>query len=129
MYRLSEEEEILCREIVDAAFKVHTQLGPGLLEKIYESCFCHELAKKDIDFKRQVKLHIHYDGIQFDEGLCLDVLVANKIICELKSVENVNAIWQAQLMTYLKLSRLHIGFIINFNVQYIKNGLRRYCIE
>jgi len=129
MYKLSEEEEVLCTEIVDAAFKVHSQLGPGLLERIYETCFCHELDKKDIGFKRQLKLPIHYDGIQFDEGLCLDVLVDGKIICELKSVEAVNNIWQAQLMSYLRLSGLHVGFIINFNVPLIKNGIRRYCIQ
>ncbi|MFZ4771438.1 MAG: GxxExxY protein, partial [Ferruginibacter sp.] len=75
MYILTEVEEFLCNQIVDCAYKVHNQLGPGLLEKIYEACFCHELNKKEIPFKRQIKLPIKYDGLEFDEGLQLDVLV------------------------------------------------------
>jgi GxxExxY protein len=129
MYTLNETEEFLCKEIMNAAYKMHSQLGPGLLEKIYEACLCHELDKKDIPFKRQVKLPIRYDGIDFDEGLQLDVLVDNKIICELKAVENINPLWQAQLISHLKLTGLHVGFIINFNVPIIKNGIRRYCIQ
>ena len=87
------------------------------------------MDKKDIPFKRQVKLPIRYDGIEFDEGLQLDVLVDNKIICELKAIENINPLWQAQLISHLKLTELHIGFIINFNVPIIKNGICRYCIQ
>jgi GxxExxY protein len=87
------------------------------------------LDKKEIPFKRQVKLPIKYDGIIFDEGLQLDVLIDNKIIVEFKAVELVNPIWQAQLISHLKLTKLKVGFIINFNTQLIKNGLRRYCIE
>lgn len=87
MYTLNEIEELLCTEIVDCAFKVHKQLGPGLLEKIYEACFCYELNKKGIPYKRQVKLPILYDGLEFDEGLQLDVMVDNRIICEIKAVE------------------------------------------
>ena len=129
MYILSETEEFLCKEIVDCAYKVHLELGPGLLEKIYETCFCYELNKKDIPYKRQIKLPILYDGVTFDEGLQLDVLVDNKIICEFKAVETMNALWQAQIMSHLKLTSLHVGFIINFNVPLIKNGLRRYSVE
>lgn len=128
MYTLTEVEQFLCTEIVDCAFKVHSQLGPGLLEEIYEACFCHELAKKDIPFKRQMKLPVKYDGLEFDEGLKLDVLVDNLIICEFKAVETVNPVWQAQLLSHLKLTALHVGFIINFNVPVIKNGIRRYCV-
>jgi GxxExxY protein len=84
------------------------------------------LDKKEIPFKRQVKLPIKYDGIIFDEGLQLDVLIDNKIIVEFKAVELVNPIWQAQLISHLKLTKLKVGFIINFNTQLIKNGLRRY---
>jgi GxxExxY protein len=129
MYTLTEVEQFLCTEVVDCAFKVHSQLGPGLLEKIYEACFCHELSKKDIPFKRQMKLPIKYDGLEFDEGLKLDVLVDNIIICEFKAVETVNPLWQAQLISHLKLTGLHVGFIINFNVSIIKNGIRRFCVE
>jgi GxxExxY protein len=89
MYYLNEVEDFLCKEIVDCAYKVHSGLGPGLLEKIYEACFCHELSKKEIPFKRQMKLPIKYDGILFDEGLQLDVLVDNLIICEFKAVETI----------------------------------------
>jgi GxxExxY protein len=129
MYVLTEIEEFLCKEIVDCAYKVHSQLGPGLLEKIYEVCFCHELNKKEIPYKRQVKLPIKYDGFEFDEGLKLDVLVDNKIICELKAIENINPLWQAQIISHLNLTKLHVGFIINFNVPIIKSGIRRYCVE
>jgi GxxExxY protein len=128
MYYLTEVEDFLCKEIVDCAYKVHRGLGPGLLEKIYEACFCHELKKKEIPFKRQMKLPIKYDGILFDEGLQLDVLVDNLIICEFKAVETINPLWQAQVISHLRLLDLHVGFLINFNVPIIKNGIRRYCI-
>ena len=129
MYILTEVEEFLCKEIVDCAYKVHSQLGPGLLEKIYEACFCHELNKKEIPFKRQVKLPIIYDGLVFDEGLKMDVLVDDLIICEFKAVEIINPLWQAQIISHLTLTKLHVGFILNFNVPVIKNGIRRYCVE
>lgn len=129
MYTLTEEEEILCNQIADCAYHVHRKLGPGLLEKIYETCFCYELSKRKIPFRRQVRLPIKYDGIEFDEGLVLDVLADEKIICELKAVENVHPLWQAQLLSHLKLSRLHVGFVINFNCPIIKNGIRRYCMK
>lgn len=128
MYILTDIEEFLCKEITDCAFKVHKELGPGLLERIYEVCFCHELNKKDIPFQRQVKLPICYDGIRFDEGLQLDVLVDNKIICELKAVDAVNPIWQAQLISHLKLCKLNVGFIINFNTVLFKDGIRRLSL-
>jgi GxxExxY protein len=128
MYKLIEKEEWLCKEIVDCAFKVHKALGPGLLEKIYEVCFCHELKKKGINYLRQVYLPINYDGLLFDEGLRLDVLVDDLIICELKALDIVNPVWEAQILSHLKLTEKHVGFLINFNVVKIKNG-RRYCLE
>ena len=128
MYLLNEIEEVLCKEIKDCAYRVHRELGPGLLEKIYEACFCHELQKRDIPFKRQVRLPIKYDGLIFDEGLIMDVLVDNTIICELKALDNVNPVWQAQILSHLKLTNLHVGFIINFNSALIKDGIRRYCV-
>ena len=129
MYILTDVGEFLCKEIVDCAYKVHSQLGPGLLEKIYEACFCHELKKKEIPYKRQVKLPIKYDGLEFDEGLKMDVLVDDLIICEFKVVEIINPLWQAQIISHLTLTKLHVGFILNFNVPVIKNGIRRYCVE
>ncbi len=128
-YILTQREEDLCRIIVDCAYKVHLGLGPGLLEKIYEACFCHELNKRNIPFKRQKTLGITYDNLIFDEGLILDVLVDDLIICEFKAVDIVNPIWQAQLLSHLKLTKLHVGFILNFNVPIMKSGIRRYCKE
>jgi len=90
MYQLTDREKWLCKEIVDCAYRVHNELGPGLLEKIYEVCFCHELAKKRLDFDRQVYLPVHYDGLVFDEGLRMDVFVEQLIVCELKAVDTVN---------------------------------------
>lgn len=129
MHSLNEIEEFLCKEIVDSAYKVHSKLGPGLLEKIYEACFCYELSKREIPYKRQVYLPIRYDDLEFDEGLRIDVLVDDRIICEFKAVEIVNPIWQAQVISHLTLTKLHAGFVLNFNVAIMKNGIRRYCVE
>jgi GxxExxY protein len=125
VYELTEYEEWLCKEIVDCAYRVHKELGPGLLEKIYEVCFCHELAKKGIKYKRQMYLPVYYDGLFFEEGLRADVFVEDIVICEIKAVEQVNSLWPAQLRSHLKLTNNNIGFIINFNVVLIKNGIRR----
>ncbi len=129
MYTLTAFEENLCKELVDCAYLVHKQLGPGLQEKIYETCFCYELTKKEISFERQKALPILYDNLVFDEGLRIDVLEEKRIICELKAVENVNPLWHAQVLSHLKLTGNHVGFVINFNVSQIKNGIRRYCME
>lgn len=129
MYILTERETWLCREIVDCAYKVHTQLGPGLLEKIYETCFCYELGKKGIPYQRQIYLPVIYDGMEFNEGLRLDVLVDECIICELKALKQVNPLWEAQVMSHLKLTGNHVGFVINFNVIRIKGGIRRICVK
>ena len=125
---LSEHEEYLGKEIVDCAFKVHKNLGGGLLEKVYEACLCYELEKKGIKYKRQVSLPIIYDDKVFDEGLIIDILVDDLIICELKAVDKVNDIWQAQIISHLKISGLRLGYLINFNVALIKEGIRRFVI-
>jgi GxxExxY protein len=124
---LSEEERI-ARDIVDAAYTVHKALSPGLLEKIYEVCFCHELAKRGLKFQRQLSLPIVYDGIVFEEGLRLDVIVEDKIICELKAENLKNPIWEAQIISYLKLSGKRLGFLINFNTKLIKDGIQRIIL-
>ena len=121
-----EREEFLAKEIVDCAFKVHKQLGPGLLEKVYEVCFCHELAKKGIPFQRQIDLPIVYDGLIFDEGLRLDVLVDSLVICELKAKDELNPVWKAQIISHLKITDKKLGFLINFNVALIKDGIQRF---
>jgi GxxExxY protein len=123
--KTSEREEVVATKIVDAAYKIHKALGPGLLEKIYEVCFCHELRKRELSYQRQVDIAIEYDGLKFDEGLRLDVLGEGLIICEIKAVDKMNPVWEAQLLSYLKLTVKRIGFLINFNVPVIKNGIKR----
>ncbi len=124
--KLSEREEYLGKQIVDAAFTVHKNLGPGLLERVYEVCFCHELNKKGIEHKRQIDIPIVYDGLIFDEGLRLDVLVDDLVICELKAVDQINPVWHAQIISHLKLTGKRLGFLINFNVPLIKEGIKRF---
>jgi GxxExxY protein len=126
--KTSEREEVVAAQIVDAAYTVHKALGPGLLEKIYEVCFCHELTKRDLSYQRQVDIPVEYDGITFDEGLRLDVIVEELIICEIKAVDKMNPVWEAQLLSYLKLTGKRIGFLINFNVPLIKNGVKRIIL-
>ena len=125
---LSEKEECIARKIVDAAYAVHKILGPGLLEKVYEVCFCHELSKRGLKYQRQVDIPIVYDGIVFNEGLRLDVLVEELIICELKAVDEINPVREAQLLSHLKLTGKRLGFLINFNVPLIKKGIKRIIL-
>ncbi|MFH0965362.1 MAG: GxxExxY protein [Planctomycetota bacterium] len=125
---LSEKEERAASAIVDAAYAVHKELGPGLLEKAYEACFCHELAKHDLSCQRQVAVPIEFDGLTFDEGLRVDVLVDDLVICELKAVEQVNPVWEAQILSHLRLSGKRLGFLINFDVPLIKSGIRRFIL-
>jgi GxxExxY protein len=111
--------------IVDAALKIHRELGPGLLESTYEICLEHELLKRGYLVERQKPQPVHYDGIMIEAGYRLDLLVNDLIIIELKSVGELAPIHHAQLMTYLKLSGKTLGLLINFNVPLIKNGIRR----
>ena len=127
-YIPGKREELVAKKIVDAAYNVHKNLGPGLLERIYEVCFCHELKKRGLKYKRQVDIPIKYDSIIFNEGLRLDVFVEDLIICELKAVDEMNPVWGAQILSHLKLTDKHIGFLINFNVPIIKKGIKRFII-
>ncbi|MCD2424977.1 GxxExxY protein [Niabella pedocola] len=120
--------ETLAKQVVDAAYTIHYKLGPGLLESVYQTCFCYELSKRDIQFLQQKKVSITYDDIEFPEGLRLDILVDDLIIIELKAQENYHPVWEAQLLSYLKLSGKHLGFIINFSVPLIKNGIKRMVL-
>jgi GxxExxY protein len=122
---LTPEEEAIGKAIVNAAYVVHKELGPGLLERVYEVCFCHVLKKAGYNVKRQIDIPIVFDGIVFDEGLRLDVLVNDKVICELKAVDAVNPVWEAQILSHLKLTGKRLGYLINFNVPLIKNGIKR----
>ena len=126
--KIPDELENFASKIVDAAFTVHSNLGPGLLERIYEVCFCHELTKRGIKYKRQVDLPIIYDNIKFDEGLRLDVFIEDQIICELKSVDQMLPVYDAQIISHLKLLNKRLGFLINFNVPIIKQGIKRFII-
>jgi GxxExxY protein len=125
---ISEEEDRIGKEIVNAAFQVHKELGPGLLEKVYEVCFCHVLSKKGFEIKRQIDVPIIFEGLIFEEGLRLDVMVNDMVICELKALENINPVWEAQLLSHLKLTNKRLGYLINFNVPLIKNGIKRMVI-
>ncbi len=125
---LSEEEEKTGKMIVNAAYVVHKMLGPGLLEKVYEVCFCHVLSKDGCIVKRQLDIPIVFDGISFEEGLRLDVMVNDVAICELKAIDNVNPVWEAQVLSHLKLTGKRLGYLINFNVPLIKDGIKRYVI-
>jgi GxxExxY protein len=125
---LSEREEKIASQVVDAAFAVHTALGPGLLEHVYEVCLCHELAKRKLAYRRQIELPINYDGIEFKDALRIDVLVEECVICELKAVDEMNPVWTAQLLSHLKLSGKRLGFLINFNVPLIKDGIKRFIL-
>jgi GxxExxY protein len=127
-HKLTDIEESIAKKIVDAAYAVHKALGPGLLERIYEVCFCHELEKRGLRFLRQVDLPIVYDGMTFNEGMRLDVLVEDLVICELKAVDEMNPVWEAQLLSHLKLANKRLGFLINFNVPLIKDGIKRFVV-
>lgn len=126
--KTSEKEEWVAAKIVDAVYTVHQALGPGLLEKVYETCFCHELTKKGLSYQRQIHVPIVYDGITFEQGLRLDILVEGLVICELKAADQTNPVWQAQLLSYLRLTGKRIGFLINFNVPLAKNGIKRVIL-
>ncbi len=111
--------------ILDAAFKVHRSIGPGLLESVYEKCMIIELKKRGLSVETQVPVSFEYDGMLLDGGLRLDLRVQSQVIVEIKSVEALLAIHQAQLLTYLKLSKLRLGYLINFNEMMLKHGIKR----
>ncbi len=126
---LDEAEERLATSIVDAAIKVHAALGPGLLESVYEICMACELEQRGHHVKRQVALPIHYGTLKLDAGLRLDLVVDDLVIQELKSVERLLPVHHAQLLTYLKLSSLRLGFLLNFNVTLMKEGIVRKILH
>jgi GxxExxY protein len=115
----------LTEAIIGAAFEVHKVLGPGLLESAYEECLCYELGLRKLKFERQVKLPIIYKEVKLDCGYRMDILIENSVIVELKAIEQITSVHEAQLLTYLRLSGLKIGLIINFNVPVLKQGIVR----
>ena len=111
--------------IVDAAYKVHTTLGPGLLESVYETVMDFELRRRKLQVRRQVLVSIVYEGVLLEEGFRADLIVEDKVIVELKSVESVHPVHKKQLLTYLRLADKRVGLLINFNVSLIKDGISR----
>ena len=120
----SRTEEVT-KVILDAAFKVHTALGPGLLEFVYETCLVYELKSKGLKVDTQLSLPVIYEGITVDSGLRLDLMVENCVIVEIKAVENIIPLYNAQLLTYLKLTKTRIGLLLNFNTIHFRDGIKR----
>ena len=115
----------LTEEIIGAAIAVHRELGPGLLESAYQACMCRELTLRQIAFRSQVDLPVHYKGILLDCGYRIDFVVDDRVIVELKSVERLAPIHESQLLTYLRLSKLRVGLLVNFNVAVLRQGIVR----
>ncbi|MDE2090022.1 MAG: GxxExxY protein, partial [Gammaproteobacteria bacterium] len=120
-------EDEISKVIVDAAVEVHRTVGPGLLESVYQKCLVRELGIRGVPCQEEVPLAVHYKGLSFESAFRLDVLVAEKVIVELKVVENVLPVHKAQLLSYLRLSRLRLGLLINFNVPLLKGGITQDC--
>lgn len=116
------------KTVLDAAYRVHSVLGPGLLESVYEIALTHVLRKNNIVVDTQVLLPIMFEGERLESGLRLDMCVQNCVIVELKAVETMNPVYEAQLMTYLRLSGIRLGFLINFNVPHLKDGIKRRVV-
>ena len=119
---------VLTNKVLGLAFEVHTQLGAGLLESTYESCLFYELKENNINVERQKKLPIIHKGIQLDTDYRIDLLIDNQLIIELKSVEALQPVHSAQLLTYMKLSNLKYGLLLNFNVPHLKQGIKRFIL-
>ncbi|MFZ5970251.1 MAG: GxxExxY protein [Bacteroidota bacterium] len=126
--KLSEREEYLAAEVVDVAIKIHKNLGPGLLESVYQKCFEYELRQRGINYFRQREVPIIYETLKIDDGLRLDLLVDDLVIIELKAQENYHPVWEAQLLSYLKLTKKRLGMLVNFHVPLMKNGIKRMII-
>jgi GxxExxY protein len=122
---IPEQTEAVASAVIDAAMAVHRALGPGLLELVYEVCLCHELSKRGVAFQRQVAFQVEYGGVRLDAGLKLDVWVEQVVIVKLKSVERMIPLYEAQLLTYLKLTGNRLGLLLNFNVPLLKDGIKR----
>jgi GxxExxY protein len=121
-------EEQLTQRVIGIAIRIHQALGPGLLEKPYDRCFCYGLAQAGIPFQRRVAIPVVYEGVKIDCGFWADVIVDGRVIVEIKALENLHPIHQAQLMTYLRLSGLHVGLLLNFGARVLKEGIIRRVI-
>lgn len=119
------EENEIGKCIVDIAIQIHREMGPGLLESVYEAILAHQLRQRNFDVKRQVAIPIEYRGLRFDEGFRADLIVDNKVIVELKCVEKLNNAHRKQLLTYLRLTEMHLGYLLNFSESLMKYGIHR----
>jgi len=125
---LTDREKWLASQIVEIAITIHRFLGPGLLESIYEKCFCYELTKRKIPFVKQKCTELIYDNVIIDEGLRIDIMVDDLIVIELKAQEEYHPVWEAQLLSYLRLTNKRLGYILNFHVSLMKEGLKRMIL-
>ena len=125
---LPEETEMLAKVVVDAAYKVHSTLGPGLLESVYEACLTHELHRRQIPTQTQLVIPVVYEGLRLESGLRIDMLIDEQLLVEIKAVDQMNRVFRAQVLTYLKLTGVRLGLLINFNVPLIKNGIERIIL-
>ncbi len=125
---LTERERWLTSQIMDIAINIHRFFGPGLLESVYEKCFCYELIKRNIPFVKQKCIELVYDNLIIDEGLRIDIIIDDLIIIELKAQEAYHPVWEAQLLSYLKLTQKRLGYILNFHVPLMKNGVKRMIL-
>jgi len=125
---LTERERWLASQIVEIAITIHRSLGPGLLESIYEKCFCYELTKRKIPFAKQKCTELIYDNVIIDEGLRIDIMVDDLIVIELKAQEVYHPVWEAQLLSYLRLTNKRLGYILNFHMPLMKEGLKRMIL-
>ena len=122
---LSVHTEDIAKAILDSAFQIHTALGPGLLESVYEACMVYELKLRGITVKSQVTLPVIYKGMKVDSGFRLDLLVDDCVVVEIKSADDISAVYRAQLLTYLRLSNIRLGLLVNFNVVHLRDGIKR----
>ena len=118
----------LSNKVIGCAIEVHKSLGPGLLESAYQQCLCHELKLNQINFQQEKPLPVNYKGCQLDCGYRIDILIENEIILELKSIERLQPIHEAQILSYMKLANIKQGFLINFNVTLLKDGLKSFIL-
>lgn len=125
---MDDETNALTHRIIGLAMRVHTRLGPGLLEQAYKVCLCHELDRAGIPYDREAELPLNYDGTRLDCGYRVDLIVAHQVVLELKSIERILPLHEAQLLTYLRLSGCLVGLLLNFNTVSLKSGIRRRVV-
>jgi GxxExxY protein len=125
---VSSKVELVGKAVLGAAYRIHTALGPGLLESVYEACLAYEIRESGLLVETQVAVPVIYKSIQLEDGLRLDLLVEKCVIVEIKAVETMNPVYEAQLLTYLRLTGVRLGFLINFTVPHLKDGIKRMVV-